>query len=173
MPYKYRPTPVDPYRDHLRRRRAKDPSVPITRLLAELKELGYTSSANLLVRYLNQGRVDADHATLSPHRVTPLLVSHPENLREVQRVLRDQLAGSCQEMTVPADQIRDFAILQKRSTPTKIVEEPFFLQSPPRSRASSAADFPISRTIPYWAVTGRCVIDRSLSMRPVCRTSTL
>ncbi|MFD0974938.1 hypothetical protein [Plantactinospora endophytica] len=31
----------------------------MTRLFAEIRELGYTGSANLLVRYLNQGRADA------------------------------------------------------------------------------------------------------------------
>ncbi|GGK16102.1 hypothetical protein GCM10010124_05920 [Pilimelia terevasa] len=54
-PPRYRHTLVDPFRDHLRRRRAEDPAVAVTRLLAEIRELGYTSSANLLVRYLNQG----------------------------------------------------------------------------------------------------------------------
>jgi hypothetical protein len=49
-------TLVDPYRDHLRARQTADPDVAVTRLLAEIRELGYTGSANLLVRYLNQGR---------------------------------------------------------------------------------------------------------------------
>ncbi|MEV1062605.1 transposase [Streptomyces sp. NPDC050263] len=33
----YRPTLVDPYREHLRRRRAADPAVPVTHLLAEIR----------------------------------------------------------------------------------------------------------------------------------------
>jgi transposase len=45
---KYRATLVDPYRDHLRARRAADPAVPVQRLLAEIRELGYTGSMNLL-----------------------------------------------------------------------------------------------------------------------------
>ena len=57
---RYRPTLVDPYRDYLRRRRSEDPAVPVTRLLREIKELGYTGSANLLVRYITQGRVEGD-----------------------------------------------------------------------------------------------------------------
>nr|WP_232248027.1 ISL3 family transposase [Streptacidiphilus rugosus] len=89
----YRPTLVDPYRDHLRRRRAQDPAVPVTHLLREIKELGYTGSANLLVRYINQGRVEADHATLSPRKAARLLLTDPAHLREDQLVLRDQLAG--------------------------------------------------------------------------------
>ena len=57
-PPRYGRTLVDPYRDHLRRRLAAEPDVAVTRLLAEIRELGYTGSANLLVRYLNQGRAD-------------------------------------------------------------------------------------------------------------------
>jgi hypothetical protein len=37
---KYRPTLVDPYRDHLRQRRAEQPGVPLTQLLAEIRALG-------------------------------------------------------------------------------------------------------------------------------------
>jgi hypothetical protein len=47
---------VDPYRDHLRHRLAAEPDVALTRLLTEIRELGYTGSANLLVRYPNQSR---------------------------------------------------------------------------------------------------------------------
>ena len=46
----YRPTLVDPYRDHLRRRRAEEPGVPVQLLLREIRELGYQGSSNLLVR---------------------------------------------------------------------------------------------------------------------------
>lgn len=53
----YRAYLVDPYRDHLRKRRDEDPAVPVTHLLAEVREQGYTGSANLLVCYINQGRV--------------------------------------------------------------------------------------------------------------------
>ncbi len=107
----YRPTLVDPYREHLRKRRAEDLAVPVTHLLAEIKELGYTGSANLLVRYITQGRVEADHVALSPRRTTRLLLTHPDHLREDQRILREQLAGACTEMTTLADLVRDFAQL--------------------------------------------------------------
>ncbi|WP_426513166.1 ISL3 family transposase [Dactylosporangium sp. McL0621] len=46
-PPRYRQTLVDPYRDHLRRRLADEPDVAVTRLLAEIRDLGYTGSANL------------------------------------------------------------------------------------------------------------------------------
>jgi transposase len=107
----YRPTLVDPYRDYLRRRRAEDPAVPVTHLLREIKELGYAGSANLLVRYITQGRVEADHATLSPRRAARLLLTDPDHLREDKQVLRDQLTGSCPEMTALAASVSDFAAL--------------------------------------------------------------
>jgi transposase len=46
----YRACLVDPYRDHLRERRDEEPAVPITHVLAEIREQGYTGSADLLVR---------------------------------------------------------------------------------------------------------------------------
>ncbi|MFJ3762892.1 ISL3 family transposase, partial [Streptomyces sp. NPDC090080] len=73
---KYRPTLVDPYRDHLRRHRLENPAVPVTHLLEEIRELGYTGSSNLLVRYINQGRVEA--ARTACHEMTALadLIHH-------------------------------------------------------------------------------------------------
>ncbi|MFE3206520.1 ISL3 family transposase [Embleya sp. NPDC059237] len=105
----YRPTLVDPYREHLRRRRSEDPVVPVTHLLHEIRELGYTGSANLLVRYINQGRVEADHATLSPRRVTGLLLADPDRQRDERRILRDQLASACTEMTALSTLVTGFA----------------------------------------------------------------
>ncbi|MEU6377788.1 transposase, partial [Streptomyces sp. NPDC046909] len=90
---------------------AEDPAVPVTHLLAEIREQGYTGSANLLVRYINQGRVEADHAALSPRKVAGLLTRHPDRLNDKHSALRDQLAGACPEMTVLADQIHAFAAL--------------------------------------------------------------
>jgi hypothetical protein len=42
---------------------AAEPDLGVTRLLAEIRKLGYTGSANLLVRYLNQGRAATERAT--------------------------------------------------------------------------------------------------------------
>jgi hypothetical protein len=78
---RYRPTLVDPYRDHLRTRRAAEPGVPVTHLLHEIRELGYTGSANLLVRYLNQGRAEGDRPVTTPRRLARLLLTHPDRLR--------------------------------------------------------------------------------------------
>jgi len=113
----YRPTLVDPYREHLRRRRAQDPAVPLTRLLGEITRLGYTGSANLLMRYIAQGRVEADHAALSPKKTTGLLLADPANLREDERALRDKLAAACPEMTELSALITQFAtMLTSQST---------------------------------------------------------
>ncbi|GHA44732.1 hypothetical protein GCM10010372_50800 [Streptomyces tauricus] len=71
---------VDPYRDHLRQRRTEDPAIPVTHLLAELREQGYTGSANLLVRYSNQGGVESAHAASSPRKVSGLFTRHPNRL---------------------------------------------------------------------------------------------
>ncbi len=57
---KYRPTLVDPHRDYLCKRQAEEPGIPVQHLLREIRERGYQDSSNLLVRYINQGRLDSD-----------------------------------------------------------------------------------------------------------------
>lgn len=109
----YRPTLVNPYRDHLRRRRAEDPAVPVTHLLEEIRELGYTGSANLLVRYLNQGRAEGDRPVTTPHHASRLLLTDPENLRPKETTLLEKIAAACPEMTALADLVRGFATLLK------------------------------------------------------------
>jgi hypothetical protein len=52
-PPRYGACLVDAYRDLVRKWLAE--KTPVTRMLAEIREQGYTGSANLLVRYLNQG----------------------------------------------------------------------------------------------------------------------
>lgn len=105
----YRPTLVDPYREHLRQRRAADPAVGVTQLLNEIRALGYQGSANLLARYINQGRVENDRASISPRRLTGLILTHPDRLTDAQRHLRDELTGACPEMIDLADAVRGFA----------------------------------------------------------------
>jgi hypothetical protein len=107
----YRPTLVDPYREHLRRRRKQDPAVGATQLLAEIKEQGYTGSMNLLYRYITQGRVEADRPALSPRRLTRYLLTAPDQLKEHQRKLVDALTGACPQMTALAGVIGSFAAL--------------------------------------------------------------
>lgn len=50
---KYRASLVDPYRDHLRKRRTKDPAVPVLHPFEEIKALGFTGCLNLLHKYIN------------------------------------------------------------------------------------------------------------------------
>jgi transposase len=107
----YRPTLVDPYRDHLRRRRAEDPAVPVLQLLDEIKALGYTGSQNLLYRCITQGRVEAQRSSLSARRVSRLLLSRPEGLSDTDRSLLGELTAACLEMTALAESVRAFADL--------------------------------------------------------------
>ncbi|WP_405777799.1 ISL3 family transposase [Streptomyces sp. NBC_01538] len=108
----YRPTLVDPYRDRLRARRAAEPAVPVTQLL-EIRELGYTGSASLLVRYLNQGRAEGDRPVTTPRHVGRLLLTNPENLRPKETTLLEKISAACPEMTTPADLVGGFATLLK------------------------------------------------------------
>jgi transposase len=107
----YRPTLVDPFRDHLRRRREEDPAVSVLQLLGEITELGYTGSQNLLYRYITQGRVEADRPAISPKRLTRYLLTHPDKLHDHQREHLDAATGACPEMTALGALISDFAAL--------------------------------------------------------------
>ncbi len=72
---KYRPTLVDPHRGYLRKRRAEEPGVPVAQLLRGIRERGYQGRSNLLVRYVNQGRLEADRPHLSRRRAARILRS--------------------------------------------------------------------------------------------------
>ncbi|MFI1184217.1 transposase [Streptomyces sp. NPDC020799] len=85
--------------------------MPVTHLLHEIRQMGYPGSANLLVRYISQGRVEAGHATFSPRKATGLLLADPARLRDGQRVLRDQLAAACPEMASLSALVNDFTRL--------------------------------------------------------------
>lgn len=65
-PPQYRACLVDPYRDHLRARRAAEPGVPVLQLFDEITALGYAGGLNLLYKYVNQGRLPATGSC--PHR---------------------------------------------------------------------------------------------------------
>ena len=108
---KYRPTLVDPYRDYLRKRRAEEPGVPDQQLLREIRERGYQGSSNLLVRYINQGRLDGSQPHLSPRRAARLLLTRPERLAGGQQETVSRVEAACPEMTALAALIRDFAAL--------------------------------------------------------------
>jgi transposase len=108
---KYRASLVDPYREHLRKRRAEDPAVPVLHLFEEIKALGFTGCLNLLHKYINQGRADADRSHISPRRLARMLLTRPDNLKAEQHELLAKLTAACPEMTQLAAGIKDFAPL--------------------------------------------------------------
>ena len=107
----YRPTLVDPYRDHLRTRRSADPAVAVLQLFREIKERGYTGSLNLLYRYLTQGRAEGDRPLVTPRHLARLLLTRPDNLRDKDAELLRELTTACQEMTELARLLNEFAEL--------------------------------------------------------------
>ena len=108
---KYRPTLAGPHRDYLRKRRAEEPGVPLQQLLREIRERGYQGSSNLLVRYINQGRLDSGHPHLSPRRAARILLTKPDRLTASQQETPAGLEGACPEMTALAGLIRSSAVL--------------------------------------------------------------
>jgi hypothetical protein len=107
----YRPTLVDPYREHLRRRREHEPAIGNLQLFKEIKALGYPGSMNLLVRYITQGRVEGDRPPMSPRRLTSLVLTHPDHLTENQREHRHELTTACPEMIDLTGLVGSFAAL--------------------------------------------------------------
>lgn len=108
---KYRASLVDPYREHLRTRRAADPAVPVKHLLDEIKALGFTGCLNLMHKYINQGRADADRSHISPRRLARMILTRPDNLKPEHRDLLARLTAACPEMTQLAAIVRGFAEL--------------------------------------------------------------
>ncbi|SEE21031.1 Transposase [Streptomyces sp. Ag109_O5-10] len=107
----YRASLVDPYREYLRKRRAEDPGVPVQHLFEEIKTLGFTGCLNLLHKYINQGRADADRSHISPRRLARMLLTRPDNLTAEQHDLLAKLTAACAEMTQLSAGIRGFAPL--------------------------------------------------------------
>jgi transposase len=108
-PPHYRRTLVDPYRDHLRRKLIDDPTVPVTRLLAEIRQQGYAGSANLLVRYINQGRLDLEQAPPAPRKVKSWIMTRPDDLPAAQNQQLSDIIGLCPELDQLTDLVRRFA----------------------------------------------------------------
>jgi transposase len=107
----YRPTLVDPYRDYLHERRAEEPGVPVQQLLREIRERGYPGSSNLLVRYINQGRADADRPHIAPRKAAQILLTRPDNLTDGQRETAARISSACPEMKALASLIGSFAAM--------------------------------------------------------------
>ncbi|MGW5106344.1 ISL3 family transposase [Nocardia sp. NPDC004123] len=108
-PPQYRACLVDPYRDHLRTRRADEPGVPVAHLFEELKALGYTGSLNLLHKYLNQGRHPSDRILPSPRRLTSPIMTRPADLPDQHRAHLNELLTACPELTALAALVHEFA----------------------------------------------------------------
>jgi hypothetical protein len=81
----------------------------VTRLLAEIRDLGYTGSANLLVSYLKQGRADAPRTPPSPRRLASWLMTRPDKLPAHHRSHLDDLLAACRHLTTAAERVREFA----------------------------------------------------------------
>ncbi len=111
IPRTHRASLVDPYREHLRKRRSEDPAVPVKHLFEEIKALGFTGCLNLLHKYINQGRADADRSHISPRRFARMLLTRPDNLKAEHHELLAKLTAACPEMTQLATLIRDVAQL--------------------------------------------------------------
>ena len=108
-PPRYGTCLVDPHRDLVRQRLAE--KMPVTRILAEIRGHGYTSSANLLVRYINQGRADPERVAPAPRRLVSWLMSRPADLPDHTRRHLDDLIAACPEMTTLAARVREFAAI--------------------------------------------------------------
>ena len=83
----------------------------VTQLLAEIRQLGYRGSANLLTRYLNQGRAEDKHQHLSPRRATRLLLTRPANLTDPQRERLNHIADARPETAAVRSLVAAFAAL--------------------------------------------------------------
>lgn len=64
----------------------------------EIKELGSTGSRTLLDRCITQGRAESDRPVTTPRRLTRLVLTRPDNLRDKDSALVRDLAA-CREMT--------------------------------------------------------------------------
>lgn len=108
---KYRASLVDPYREHLRKRRTEDPAVPVSHLFEEIKPLGFTGCLNLQQKNINQGRADAERCHISPRRLARMILTRPDNLKAEQRDLLARITAACPEMTQLAAVVRGYAEL--------------------------------------------------------------
>ena len=81
------------------KRRAEEPGVPVAQLLREIRERCYLGSSNLLVRYINQDRAEADQPHLSPRRAARILLTSPDRLRAGHHETLAESTAACPEMT--------------------------------------------------------------------------
>jgi hypothetical protein len=149
---KYRPTLVDPYRDYLRRRREEEPGAPVQQLLREIRERGYPGSSNLLVRYINQGRLGTERPHIAPRKATQILLTNPENLPGDQRETAGRPSAACPQMKALTTLIGKTAAMLDPVPPTRTGSwngSPALARRTSRTRTRSpAASSPASRPPP-------------------------
>jgi hypothetical protein len=85
---------------------AAEPGIAVTRLLDEIRELGYTGSANLLVRYLNEGRAQTERASPPPRRLVSWIMTRPADLPEHERGHLHDLLAACPQLTALVEHVR-------------------------------------------------------------------
>ena len=121
-------------------------------LLREIRELGYPGSSNLLVRYLNQGRANAERPHQAPRKATRILLTRPGNRTDGQRETAVRLASACPEMKALASLIGSFAaMLRPDPANEEKLQQWMPTRGPPTCRtctASRAASTSISRPPP-------------------------
>jgi hypothetical protein len=77
----------------------------------EIRELGYPGRSNLLVRYINHGRADAERSQIAPRKAAQILLARPDNLTDGQGETAARLSSACPEMKALAGLISAFAAL--------------------------------------------------------------
>lgn len=82
-----------------------------------MREVGYPGSSNLLVRYINQGRVEGDRPHLSPRWAARLLLTRPVGLTADQHETFAGITAACTEMTALAGLIRSSQMAMPRMIP--------------------------------------------------------
>jgi len=83
----------------------------VQQLLREIRERGYPGSSNLLVRYINQGRLGPEHPHIAPRKATRILLTNPENLPGDQRETAGRPSAACPEMKALTTLIGKFAAM--------------------------------------------------------------
>ena len=120
------------------------------RLLDEIRERGYTGSATLLVRYLNQGRAQAERASPPPRRLVGWIMSRPTELPEHERSHLDELLTGCAPLAVLAEHVRVFAELNLQ---TRDIFHDF-------DRCGGSSEQP-KRALIGWIAATRCDVVRA------------
>jgi hypothetical protein len=109
LPPRFRATLVDPYRDYLRRRMIEDPHFPVKYLLAEIRDRGYPGSANLLDRYIHDGRLDLERQPPAPKKVKGWIMTRPEDLSRGDQGHLADLQNLCPDLAKITGLVRQFA----------------------------------------------------------------